>query len=133
MAKKEDNLRKGNPEHAFTSENQPSNEAKSNGIKKKYLLKDICNQIVGGTAADSLKALSELLGIPVNQIDIETLMHLKQIEIAINTGDTKAYSAVLDRLKGKPMQAIDHSTLGKEVKGTVINLGSGVNQDEATE
>jgi len=100
----------------FTSERQPSPEAKSKGKKKQLFLKDIASQIVGGQAVEDVKPIAEYLGIPESQIDIETLMHLKQMQKAIEKGDTKAYQAVLDRLKGKPRQEIDHTTKGQGIQ-----------------
>lgn len=99
----------------FTSKNQPDPELKSKGWKKKMLLKDIAEQIVKGGAVDDLKPIADYLGVSQENIDVETLMHLSQISKAIQKKDTQAYNAVLDRLKGKPMQAIDHTTKGDKV------------------
>ena len=103
-------------ETQFSSQRQPAPEAKSKGKKKQLFLKDIASQIVGGQAVEDVKPIAEYLGIPESKIDIETLMHLKQMQKAIEKGDTKAYQAVLDRLKGKPRQEIDHTTKGQSIK-----------------
>ena len=34
-------------------------------------------------------------------------MTLKQIEKALEVGDTKAYNAAMDRMQGKPKQSLD--------------------------
>ena len=99
----------------YSKEYQPSPESKSKP-KTKTLLKQIAGQIVTGKAVDDLKPLATYLGVDPDQIDIETLMHLKQISKAIEKGDTKAYQAVLDRLKGKPHQSLDHTIDTKEIQ-----------------
>jgi len=81
------NLKRGNKETQFTSERQPSGEAKSEGHKRKLLLKEISEQLVSGEALSDLKPLARYLGVSENEIDIETLMHLKQIEKAIKEQD----------------------------------------------
>ena len=104
---REKGLNKGNESTQFSKSNQPTPEQKSNGHAKKALLKQISEQLLSGDSADDMSVLAKYLGIDVNAIDIETAMHLKQIELAIIEGDTKAYSAVMDRIKGKPLQAIE--------------------------
>lgn len=104
---KEDNLLKGNPETQFSKKNQPSATSKIEGKKKKALLKDIAGQLVSGDSKVALIELSKYLGVDVDKIDIETAMHLKQMEKAVKQGDTRAYNAVMDRIKGKPTQAIE--------------------------
>lgn len=103
---KTDGLKKGNKATQFTSDRQPSPEAKKAGRIKKTLLKQIAKQIVSGTYKESLEDLAELLGVDPEAIDLETAMHLKQMEKALTKGDTYAYNALMDRLKGKPVQAI---------------------------
>lgn len=100
-------LKKGNPKTQFTSENQPSNEAKKEGRRKSLLLKDIARQMVSGDSKEALKDLALYLGVEIERIDLETAMHLRQMEKAVKEGDTRAYNAVMDRIKGKPIQAID--------------------------
>ena len=102
-------LKRGNKEKGFTKDNQPSGKAKSDGWKKKALLKEISNQILSGTSKNSLKNLAAFIGVDIEELDVETAMHLKQIEKALKDGDTRAYSAVMDRIKGKPLQAIEVS------------------------
>jgi len=121
MANK-DNLKKGNEEHKFTKENQPDPKAKSRGWKKKMLLKEISEQIVTGDAVEDLKPLAQYLGIAENEIDVETLMHLSQINKAIKEQDTKAYNAVMDRLKGRPKQEIDHKNNGNDFNSPLLQF-----------
>jgi len=47
------------------------------------------------------------------EMTLEVAMSLKQAEKAIQKGDTSAYNSVMDRLKGRPMQEIDHKNNGK--------------------
>lgn len=100
------NLKKGNKKTQFSSENQPSAKAKSEGIKKKYLLKDISNQLLQGDSKKAMESLAEYMGVDVDRIDVELAMHLKMMERALKEGDVKAYNSVMDRIKGKPVQAI---------------------------
>ncbi|TYP71497.1 hypothetical protein [Aquimarina intermedia] len=90
----------------FSKDNQPTGEAKSLGKKKKALIKDICAQIITGDAKESFQGVADYLGLSIEEIDFETAMHLKQLEKAIKKGDTTAYNAIMDRTKGKPVQAI---------------------------
>jgi hypothetical protein len=121
MARK-DNLKKGNKQHQFTSKNQPSKEAKKQGWRKKLVLKDIASQIVQGQAIDDLKPLAIYLGIEESEIDVETLMHLSQMSKAIKEQDTRAYNAVMDRLKGKPKQEVDHTTNGESFNKPLLEI-----------
>lgn len=107
MAKTKGSFKKGNtPKNAFTSDNQPPPEAKAEGWAKRKLLKDIAAEVIGGEAADVIKPLALYFGLDPEALDVETVMHLRQIEKAVNSGDTKAYNAVMDRIKGKAVQQI---------------------------
>ena len=112
----------------FSSENQPSPEAKSEGKRKGILLRAIASQLVSGQAKEALKPLAEYLEIDIDEIDLETAMHLKQMELAIKKGDTKAYNAVLDRLNGKPIQAVIDKT---PPKPTILQINPLSNEPEA--
>ena len=98
-----DNLLKGS---RFSKDNQPIGEVKSDGKRKKSLLKDIASQLVSGASKDALLSLANYLGVEIDALDIETAMHIKQMEKALVEGDTRAYNAVMDRIKGRPIQAI---------------------------
>lgn len=112
---KNNNLKKGNKETQFTSDNQPSKEAKIEGKKKKKLFKNIADQLVSGDSKKSLEALAVYLGVSIDELDIETAMHLKLIEKVFKDGDTRAYTAIMDRLKGKPLQEVKNKhSLDKE-------------------
>ena len=122
MTKTKTSFKKGNtPKNAFTSDNQPAPEAKAEGWAKRKLLKDIAAEVISGGAAEMVKPLAEYFGLDPEALDVETVMHLKQIEAAIKVGDTKAYNAVMDRIKGKAVQQIT-MTDGevKPVRYTVI-------------
>lgn len=106
----------------FTSDKQPSRKAKSRGWKRKLLLKDIASQIVKGQALNDLKPLADYLGIEEDKVDVETLMHLSQMSKAIKEQDTRAYNAVMDRLKGKAKQEIDHTTKGESMNKPLLEL-----------
>jgi len=69
-----------------------------------------------GKSKEALESLAKYLGLQVDEIDIELALHLKQIQKALNEGDTKAYNSVMDRLKGRPKQEIDHTTKGDKIQ-----------------
>lgn len=106
----------------FSKENQPDPKAKKQGHIKKRVLKDIASQIVKGDSIKDLKPLASYLGIPENEIDVETLMHLAQMSKAIKEQDTRAYNAVMDRLKGKPKQEVDHTTNGQSFNKPLLEI-----------
>ena len=103
---KEDNLNKGNEETQFTSENQPSGAAKSAGKQKKRLLKDLAAALISGERLSKCKDIAQKVGLDLvdEEYTLEVAMTLKQIEIALDGGDTKAFIAAMDRLVGKPKQ-----------------------------
>jgi hypothetical protein len=110
----------------FSSTNQPTNRAKREGKKKAKLIKEIASQIVKGGVKKALIPLAEYLGLDPDEINLETVMHLKQMEKAINDGDTNAYNAVMNRIAGKAKEFIDHTTNGENIQPTnIINLGQG--------
>ena len=129
---KEHKLKDHSNNTRFTSDSQPSGEAKSRGKKKAKLIKDIATQIVKGGVKDALKPLANYLGLEIDQINLETVMHLKQMEKAIKNGDTNAYNAVMNRIAGRAKEFIDHTTNGENIQPTnIINLGQGKNPNEA--
>ena len=79
----------------FTSENQPSKEAKKRGMAKRSLNLDIKKLLISalkGEVTDrEVKKVTKQFGIvPSN---LAELLHAKQISKAVE-GDTKAYEAV---------------------------------------
>lgn len=122
---KEDNLKKGNPETQFSSENQPSAESKSKGWKKKRATKEIMESFLTNKAQESERELAEFFGFDTDEIDNRTLADLKQVQKAINDGDTKAYMAVMDRLYGKPIQAIQMEELNIKPTKYINATGNG--------
>lgn len=105
----------------FTSENQPSGKAKSEGKRKKRLLKDLAQALVSGDRLEKCKSIAEKVGLDLSddEFSLEVAMTLKQIEKAIDAGDTQAFNAAMDRLVGKPQQKIDLST--REEKPPIFN------------
>ena len=112
---KEDNLK---PENGvkFGKDNQPSPEAKKTGRMRKRVLKEISEQLVTGDSKEALKNLADYLGIEVDEIDLKLAMHIKMIEKVLKEGDVRAYNSIMDRLEGKPKQAIDHTTKGEKIQ-----------------
>lgn len=105
---KEANLKRGNPEYQFTSENQPSPEAKSAGKRRAKTLKELLAVSVKGNDKSSKVVrgmIATYLGCDPDEVSddmtLEIAMHLRQIDKAIKKGDTQAYNSVMDRAHGK--------------------------------
>ena len=109
-----DNLHNDNKKTRFSSDNQPSSEAKKQGKKKAKLLKEIAAMPVTNKLYAKIKAVADILGLVQDDIDIEMAMHIRQMQNAIDDGDVRSYTALFDRLKGKPKQdiSVDGSVTG---------------------
>ena len=104
--------------NVFSSKNQPSPESKSRGKRKALAIKAIASQLLEGGVKEAMKELAIYMGVDLEEIDVETAMHLKQMEKALKNGDTSAYNSVMDRIKGKPIQAIEVTeNKSKMIKG----------------
>ena len=106
----------------FSKDNQPSPEAISKGMKKASLLRSVGATIITGGVKDAVIPLAQYLGIEVDKIDIEMVMHLKQIEKAIKESDTIAYNAVMNRLKGKVPDSIKFEDISEVKPNTILNF-----------
>ena len=95
---KEDNLT------PFSKDNQPTPEQKSNGWKKKRMMEKLALSLIKGDALVKLKEEALEIGIEFEVVDFETALWLKQAHKAFKSGDTQAYNAAIDRLRGKPLQ-----------------------------
>lgn len=102
------------PPNPFTSENQPSPEAKRAGwLKKKRgpeLAKAILDLAFKGQKNQKLKkAAATYFGLPETEITNEMMLLFKQAEKAIQYADTQAFNAFMDRAYGKPKEKLEHS------------------------
>lgn len=118
---------KGDEGVRFSSENQPTGEAKSNGWTKKSTLKEIMKLEVGGVvSAARRQEILAYLGLPADsEITIEQMLHMKQIMLSLKSNkaeSTAAYRAVNDRAFGQPKQEIEHT--GIKFKVTATKNGS---------
>ena len=77
------------------------------------MIKTVANQIVSGNGIDDVEELANYLGLQRDKVDIETLMHLMQIQKAIKNKDTNAYEAVMDRINVKSQQSINQNITKK--------------------
>ena len=93
----------------FSKENQPTPEAKIEGKRKKRLLKDLATALISGERLDKCKSIADKIGLDLtdSEYTLDIAMTLKQIEISLDNGDTRAFSAAMDRLIGKPNQHIE--------------------------
>lgn len=93
----------------FSPTYQPTGKAKGEGRAKKRkgqeLVQAILDMYFKGRDNQKLrKAAAEYFDVPENDIAVETMMVFKQIERAIEKGDTNAFTAIMDRAFGKPAQ-----------------------------
>ena len=98
----------GNPSKKFTSENQPSGAAKSQGKLRKKRGVELIRSILDLQGKENLKErelAAEYFALAENEISIEVLMILVQIRKAIQKGDGQAFTYLMDRLYGKPCQS----------------------------
>lgn len=118
----------------FTSENQPSPEAKSAGQRRYWTLKKLLNQPAKGLFSNNTdynQMAADYLGIPVEEVTIENVMQFRILERAIRNKDPKAYVALSDRVYGKPKQQQDEppppvtGPNDEETKST-FDLGNGI-------
>jgi len=94
---------KGSKGTPFNKDNQPTPEAKSNGHKKKRALKELANALISGVGLEKAITTASSVGLEISEdIDVKTVLTLKQIEKAMNEGDTRAYEAAMNRMLGRP-------------------------------
>lgn len=102
----------------FSSDYQPTPEAKSEGKKKKRLLKDLAEVLVNEKKGrNRAKAICKSIGIDHRQIEHspQMVMTLRQIEKAILLGDTVAYKAAMERIVGPVDKKLDITSGGEKV------------------
>ena len=93
----------------FSTENQPSPEAKSEGWKRRRTLTELAEALLNNQGIKKAKVTAIECGIDLkdDEFTLEVVMTLRQIELAIKKGNTQAYNAAMDRMKGKPMQSVE--------------------------
>jgi hypothetical protein len=93
----------------FTSERQPSPEAKSAGWMRKLKGQQLARAVLelafkGATDSKIKQQATEYFGIPEDQLTVEMMLHFRQAEKAIQKADTQAYNAIMARADGLPKQ-----------------------------
>ncbi len=90
----------------FGKDNQPSPEAKSDGWRRRRTLQELADALLNTSGINKAKQTAIECGMDLqdDEFTLEVVMTLRQIEKAIKKGDTQAYSAAMDRMKGKPLQ-----------------------------
>ena len=88
----------------FSSTYQASPEAKSKGLLKRRIFKELMDQplIKNDQNSKLIELAASYLQIPEDQITWPDIMHVAQIRKAVRKADTFAYVAVMDRIAGKP-------------------------------
>lgn len=98
----------------FGEQPQPTAEAKRLGwLKKKRgpeLAKAILDLAFKGDKNPKLKKdAARYFGLPEDEINNEMMLLFKQAQKAIESSDTQAFNAVMDRAYGKPKEKLEHS------------------------
>lgn len=118
----------------FTSENQPSPEAKKQGKWKAKTLKEFLTMPVGKSLDPEHEAVIQRLcdayGVPRDYVDNKLLMELSIAQKAHEQGDEARYKALCDRAFGKPRnEGWDAPPPVEEApdrQKSVIDLGNGI-------
>lgn len=97
----------------FSASNQPDPELLRKGWARKRALKQLLKVqnpgMFHGSKTDYVSVVAAFFNIPEEHKDLVTvrmIMDYRQIEKAVLKGDTYAYEAVLNRVYGKPAQAL---------------------------
>ena len=92
----------------FSKEYQPSPEAKKEGWRRKRVLKDLATSLIGGGSLSKAKKMAEQIGVDLSddEFSVDIVLTLRQIGKALKDGDTRAYSAAMDRMIGRPTQPV---------------------------
>lgn len=112
----------------FSKENQPTGKQKSDGHKKRQAIKEMIrmmfeNKYKFSDDSQLKKQMITAFGPEVADKTILEIMTLQQVQKAILKGDTQAFIALLDRVDGRPVQAIAETDAdGNELDGVPINL-----------
>lgn len=117
----ENEVPKGTGPKLFSSEYQPTTEARREGqlegrkkrlaeLKGRKMLEAILAMPYKGPRNSALKDMMiEQFGLEEGEeITNEMMMHLRQVESAIKQGNTGAYNAIRNRVDGMPGQSIKH-------------------------
>lgn len=104
MAKKGEHLKK----YQWTSERQPSFEARSRGQSARQMLQKLLEvELSEGEIKDKIIAFCEAKGIPQpERFNTMLQANLKMLELAMN-GDVNAYRVLMETSYGKPRQEIE--------------------------
>lgn len=100
-------------QHQFTSENQPSNEAKSRGhlksLRGAQLVQAVLKQMFKNKHKDKelekiMKEAAAYFQLPEKELTMELMLVYGQAKKAVVEGHTPAFTALMDRGFGKPPQ-----------------------------
>lgn len=102
----------------FSTENQPSPDAKKEGWAKKRALKQLAESLIDGQSLETSRKIAQKLGLSLDDSDFtfEVILTLRQAIKAMDKGDTSAYNAVMDRMIGKPKQELDVTSGGDKIR-----------------
>lgn len=102
----------------FSSESQPSSEAKKAGWARKLKGQELARAVLelafkGNVDNDLRKEAAEYYNIEPSEINVEMMLLFRQAQKAIQQSDTSAFSAIMDRAFGKPKEKIEAKTDNK--------------------
>jgi hypothetical protein len=118
--------------YRFSSENQPSAEAKSRGHQKSFrsalLVRAVLEKkVITGKGSRKFakirKQAAAWFQIEESEIDFEVLMIYVMVERAIELRDVQAFNAVMDRAYGKPLLRINEEWTPPETSTLILPNG----------
>ena len=106
----------------YSKENQPDPSAKSEGWRKRRELKELADMLLNGERLEVAKQQAAQVGINLedDEYTLEIVMTLRQVEKALKKGDTRAYIAAMDRMRGKAPANLDITTGGESINIPLI-------------
>lgn len=115
------------PGKKFSRDNQPSAQAKKDGWERRKkgmaLVRTILSLTMTGETSKTIRRrCADFFGIPEQDLTVEDLLHFKQAERAIKSGDTNAYKALLDKSGNFKTELSLSGEVNQNVKMTLDQL-----------
>lgn len=114
----------------FTSEYQPTPEAKRAGIIRAKTLRELLtmplNSKLPKTEEEFIKQVMATYNLKREEVDVRLFMEMKLAERVYKHGDAIAYKALLDRAFGKPMTEQPPVIETPQGEKSVISMGNGI-------
>lgn len=104
----------GGEKTQFSSLRQPTTEQRKEGWRRKRRGAELARAVLdlyfrGKENSKLKKEAAEYFDVPIDDISVEAMMLFKQVQRAMERGDTAAFNAVMDRAFGKAKQPTEIS------------------------